>query len=171
MIGSDQQHGADFGEKLANAFDNVFAKGYEKVIALGNDCLELSVALLKRATEQLKKNDCVYGQAADGGCYLIGETESAFDKGAFTALPWKTSCLYEALVLHSKPWVKVSQMLPVLHDLDTETDAYQNRSSVSLAAVVLNLINSSAKQLIGRFDAYHLGYFITLFQLRAPPVL
>ena len=39
VVGSNLQHGANFGEKLANAFDFVFQKGYEKVISVGNDCL------------------------------------------------------------------------------------------------------------------------------------
>lgn len=169
-IGSDQQHGANFGEKITNAFDTVFKKGYEKVIAIGNDCLGLSLSLLKRAADQLSINDFVYGRASDGGCFLIGLTKSTFDKKKLTALPWQTTSLYEAILEHSRPG-KVSQLLPVLHDCDQEADVYKNSSSASLAAVILNIINWPIKQLVQKSNPYNAGCVITLLLLRAPPVL
>lgn len=168
VIGSDLQHGANFGEKLANAFDFVFQKGYEKVIAVGNDCLELSVSLLKRAALKIGENEFVYGPSSDGGCYLIGLTRTSFRKDSFAILPWQTQYLYDALLRYSNS--ERSCSMPVLHDLDKEADAFQSNPSFSLVRVIICLIRSYLKPAIKNFFLYNFGFLENLFQLRAPPV-
>ena len=48
-----QQRGDTFGERFANAFEDVFALGYQNVIAIGNDCLTVSTADILSGTELL----------------------------------------------------------------------------------------------------------------------
>jgi len=43
VVDEKLQSGNIFGEKLANAFDYVFQKGFDYVIAVGNDCSNISV--------------------------------------------------------------------------------------------------------------------------------
>jgi len=40
-VNGAQQRGDDFGTRLANAFTDAFAQGYERVIAVGSDCPRL----------------------------------------------------------------------------------------------------------------------------------
>jgi uncharacterized protein len=66
------QNGADLGERMCNAFRNIFDKGYENVIIIGTDCYELNDQILNNAFEKLSENDFVLGPANDGGYYLLG---------------------------------------------------------------------------------------------------
>lgn len=97
VIQGDQQVGATFGERLANAYQSVFELGYERVIAIGNDCPELSTGLLLQAAGALAQHGLVLGPTQDGGAYLIGLQRSDFDHAAFANLPWQTDTVYEAL--------------------------------------------------------------------------
>ena len=98
---SDRQVGANFGEKLANAFQEVFAAGYQRVICVGSDCLTLSSTDLMLAQEALSKSPVVVGPSTDGGAYLIGLHIDCFDLGVFSMLNWQTDELLNELVLYS----------------------------------------------------------------------
>ncbi len=82
-----------FGVHLAQAFESVFAKGFSKVIAVGNDCPDLSVDLILRASSRLSEQKLVLGPATDGGVYLIGMHQIAYERHAFIDLPWETAQL------------------------------------------------------------------------------
>ena len=88
-----QSAGETFGERLAQAFESVFAKGYTKVIALGNDCADVSASLLLDASRRLGEEKLVLGPAHDGGVYLIGLPKAAYRRQAFVDLPWETAQL------------------------------------------------------------------------------
>lgn len=97
IVKGAQQQGHSFGERLANAIESVFARGYERVISLGNDCLQLQPQHILQAAQQLQQHDLVLGPAADGGVYLLGIAQSAYDRRAFLDLPWQTAGLAAAL--------------------------------------------------------------------------
>ena len=90
------QSGVTFGEKLANAIRCIFQKGFQNVIAIGNDCLELDQQHLCLAAKQLEHSPLVIGPAKDGGTYLIGINRNIFDHEALLALPWQGKDLLEA---------------------------------------------------------------------------
>lgn len=97
VIDSDHQHGSSFGEKLANAFEEIYAMGYKGVIAIGNDCPSLTPDDLNEAAESLYYNAAVIGPAADGGVYLIGLREDLYDRTQFLSLPWATAQLTQSI--------------------------------------------------------------------------
>ena len=84
------QNANTFGENLADALESVFNKGYTQVIAIGNDCPDLSKSLILEADLRLQEQKLVLGPANDGGVYLIGIQKSAYQRSAFLALPWET---------------------------------------------------------------------------------
>lgn len=96
-----QQAGRTFGERLANAFQDAFEMGYQRVICIGSDCPTLSAGDLRIASESLQQQDIVIGPAADGGTYLIGMHISCFDPEAFAMLNWQTSKVLDELTLYS----------------------------------------------------------------------
>ena len=58
IISSDLQRGSSFGERLSNAFTEVFSVGFENVIAIGNDSPQLNAAtLIKVSTEIFSQID------------------------------------------------------------------------------------------------------------------
>lgn len=66
------QNGNDLGEKMHNAFEDAFLKGYKKVIIIGSDLFHLQSKHIEEASRQLNNNAVVIGPAQDGGYYLLG---------------------------------------------------------------------------------------------------
>ena len=117
---SSRQVGKDFGERLTNAIDSIFALGYQRVITIGNDCPMVSTSLLKDVSQQLDENEVVLGPATDGGVYLIGLDRAAWDARTFQALPWQSDSLQEAFAAYysSISW------LETFRDLDHRSDLF-----------------------------------------------
>jgi glycosyltransferase A (GT-A) superfamily protein (DUF2064 family) len=100
-IYTEQQRGNSFGERLANAFQDVFAAGYQRVICVGSDCPTLSTADLLQAKVALQQQQMVVGPAADGGAYLIGMHVDCFNPKAFTSLNWQTEQVSQELSVYA----------------------------------------------------------------------
>ena len=66
------QTGNTLGERMQNAFQYAFDKGYSRVTIIGSDCYDLTTKHLDEAIDQLEINDVVVGPAEDGGYYLLG---------------------------------------------------------------------------------------------------
>ena len=66
------QKGGNLGERMQNAFTELLDMGYEKVLIIGSDLLDLEAPLVNDAYAQLDFNDVVIGPATDGGYYLLG---------------------------------------------------------------------------------------------------
>ncbi|WP_252737226.1 TIGR04282 family arsenosugar biosynthesis glycosyltransferase [Zobellia galactanivorans] len=66
------QQGPDLGVRMAHAFQEGFASGFERIIVIGSDMYDLDQNDLQQAFSELKKNDFVIGPAQDGGYYLLG---------------------------------------------------------------------------------------------------
>jgi len=97
VVEGRDQVGHTFGQRLTHAFRKVFDQGYERVIALGNDCLNLRLSDLRQAVAALDSRPAVLGPDLDGGAYLIGLRRQAFRPGALEALPWQEAELWKAL--------------------------------------------------------------------------
>lgn len=80
------QVGRDLGERMANAFQERFAAGAEKVVVIGSDCLTITENHLFTAFQLLDQADVVIGPATDGGYYLLGMRQ--LHKFLFENMPW-----------------------------------------------------------------------------------
>lgn len=101
VVNDVQQRGDEFGARLANAFADAFAAGYERVIAVGSDCPRLHEVDWQVVVAHLEGDAPVLGPTPDAdGAYLIGLSRALFDRDAFAALPWQTPDLLHALVRH-----------------------------------------------------------------------
>ncbi len=125
----NSQVGNTFGEKITHAINTVFAKGFQKVIVIGNDCLELKSHHLLKANNQLQSHELVIGADCHGGAYLIGVSKSGFNAEDFSAIPWQTSSVFETLqTVFSKQAIA---LLPCLNACNNTFDfkkAVQNLS-------------------------------------------
>lgn len=70
--GKKLQQGNDLGVRMANAFQEGFENGFQKIIIIGSDMFDLSQEDLEDAFIALEKNEVVVGPAEDGGYYLLG---------------------------------------------------------------------------------------------------
>lgn len=96
-----QQKGNTFGERLANAFQDAFGAGYQRVICIGSDCPTLGAADLLQAQQALQRHNMVVGPAEDGGAYLIGMHIGCFDPESFAMLNWQTGQVLHELSIYS----------------------------------------------------------------------
>lgn len=87
------QQGSDLGDKMKNATGMLFEKGYDRVILIGSDCLELSKGDIEGGFGALKDHDFVVGPALDGGYYLIGMKK--FTPAIFEGKKWSTDSVYK----------------------------------------------------------------------------
>ncbi len=113
-----QQKGNSFGERFTHAFQAVFDKGYDTIIAVGNDTPHLRVSHILEAQEQLKSKKLVLGPSVDGGFYLMGIRRSQFRAVSFVNLPWQTSKLFKAVMDWADIWKMELVRLQPLIDLD-----------------------------------------------------
>lgn len=174
VLSGEKQIGNTFGEKLANGFQLLFEKGFEQVIAVGNDCLAVDASLLKCSARQLIDNEVVIGEAKDGGAYLIGLSKKAFQKDTFENLAWETEILFSDLLNYSKGISATYQLLPLANDIDTAQDFQHSVLSMSTFDSLRKIFSS----LIAGFSTstfYYTLHIISSFfdanrPLRAPPI-
>lgn len=121
-IGAEDQQGDTFGEKLSQAYQRVFSEGYENVIAIGDDCPDLSCENLLHSAELLESGKAVIGPARDGGVYLIGLARHQFESLAFGQLAWTSDHLEQELQKYLRYQDSPAVCLVVKSDIDTAED-------------------------------------------------
>ena len=77
------QEGNNFGQRLANAYAELYKKGFEAVIAVGNDCPEIAKLNWHKIKMDLNAGKEVLGKSVRGGAYLLGITAKNFKKQEF----------------------------------------------------------------------------------------
>lgn len=112
------QKGDDLGECMSNAFEYVFAQGYNKAVIIGSDCFSLKCEILEEAFDRLNQNDFVIGPSEDGGYYLLGMKKNNI--GIFENIEWSREDVY-AKTLEKIKGQKV-KILNKLNDIDTFED-------------------------------------------------
>ncbi len=78
-------------ERFYLAVNSTFEKGFEHVIVVGNDCPQLQLGDIQKASAQLEVNDLVIGPDWRGGTYLLGISRNIFTKEWALSLPWHTN--------------------------------------------------------------------------------
>lgn len=76
LLGEEKRYmpqvGENLGERMLDAFQKVFAQGYDSCVLIGTDVPELRERCLRKAFWQLQEQDVVFGRTGDGGYYLVG---------------------------------------------------------------------------------------------------
>lgn len=170
-IDSNQQQGDTFGERFANAYQQIFDKGYQKVIAIGNDCLTLTVEDICQAAISLESNKSVLGPSKDGGIYLLGLNKEQFSKQTFAALPWTTCTLCAALTSYLRDVQSLSFKRDVNHRKDLASEIasgilcqWVKKSILAILAALQYLIFVNRS-----FSRPHVA-FLSKEYLRGPPI-
>lgn len=86
------QSGQDLGVRMANAFQDGFASGFEKIIIIGSDMYNLNQDDIEDAFSGLEHSDYVIGGAHDGGYYLLGMKK--FNPKIFQNKKWGTNTVF-----------------------------------------------------------------------------
>jgi rSAM/selenodomain-associated transferase 1 len=117
------QNGSNLGERMKNAFNLVFAKGYYRVIILGSDIYELTSDIINEGFQKLKTYDCVIGPSLDGGYYLLGLNHEV--AGLFDDVAWGTAQVMDQTIKKLEAINMPFFQLPDLNDVDTIEDVYR----------------------------------------------
>ena len=115
------QKGADLGERMQQAFETAFDRGYKKVLIIGSDLFELTSTLIISALEALETYDISIGPSLDGGYYLLGMKE--LHPAVFKNKKWGTDSVLENTLQDLKQ--QNVKLLEALNDIDTFEDLQQ----------------------------------------------
>jgi rSAM/selenodomain-associated transferase 1 len=121
------QPASDLGARLAIGFEKAHCDG-SPVVAIGTDCLELDMALVKEAFVRLAKSDVVFGPAIDGGYYLVGTSQHL--PSFFVGVPWSDSKTLSSHVALCERNGWTYSTLPPRRDIDTIDDWRSHCSKV-----------------------------------------
>jgi len=166
------QVGSTFGEKITHSIQQIFAKGFEKVIVVGNDCIALKAQHLLQAERDLQIYDLVIGSDNSGGAYLIGVTKSKFKTAPFQTIPWQTKNVFSALQTLRN--IRAIAFLPSLNDCNSASDfkkaIHQLPYFSSLKKVLFSFLFVSKQQ--NKFEINFIGYpYHSLFFNKGSPFL
>lgn len=119
---SKDQRGQTFGERLANAFEDIFCLGYQNVIAIGNDCPFIDSATIEQSVRKLESNQIVLGPTFDGGVYLLGLSQSNYSRNRFLNLAWKSQSLLDSFDVYTSDIDAKIHLLEQYSDIDNEIE-------------------------------------------------
>lgn len=118
------QSGDDLGERMKNAFIDVFAMGYKCAIIIGSDMYDMNAKDLQTAFDALQATPYVLGPATDGGYYLLGMQE--LNTTVFENKVWGTNVVLEATLkdLRREKYI----LLDKKNDVDYFEDIKENKA-------------------------------------------
>ncbi len=111
------QEGKSLGERMRNAFREVFSHGAAKAIIIGTDCVEISDEIISQAFDALDLVDVVLGPAEDGGYYLLGLKKQIPE--IFDDIDWSTELVFNQTLRKIEEQGLKFLLLKKLRDIDT----------------------------------------------------
>lgn len=112
------QEGSDLGERMNNAFKQVFTLGAKKAAIIGTDVPDISKKLITSSFTLLDEKDFVIGPSTDGGYYLLGMKNLAFD--LFSGIEWSTESVLDRTINRITKNDFSFTKLEQLYDIDDE---------------------------------------------------
>ncbi|PKP26925.1 MAG: glycosyltransferase [Bacteroidetes bacterium HGW-Bacteroidetes-2] len=116
------QQGKDLGERMENAFIDLFKMGYKQIIIIGSDMQDLYQEDIDEAFQALDTFDYVLGPSEDGGYYLLGMNQ--FKPELFKNKAWGTDTVLRDTLIDLKN--EQMQLLEERNDIDVYEDIKDN---------------------------------------------
>jgi len=114
------QSGNNLGERMKNAFEKTFDKGYDNAIIIGTYIPGINSNLVIKSFKLLDKYDCVIGPSSDGGYYLLGIKKKY--PYLFENINWSTGTVLSDTIKKLKSKKLTYFLLEELIDIDTADD-------------------------------------------------
>ncbi len=120
-----QQRGDDLGERMLNAFRDVFDAGYNRAVLVGSDIPDMPERFFSEAFDALSRNDVAIGPASDGGYFLIGFRNEKLAPELFRDMPWSTDAVLMYTLEIARKEKMTHHVLPEWHDIDLPDDLWK----------------------------------------------
>ncbi len=135
-------------QRMTIALTAAFDAGAKAAVLIGTDIPGITAEIIRRAFDALRRNDAVFGPAADGGYYLVGLREGVLKRALptlFAGLPWGTNRVL-ALSLERAAELALSvALLDALEDVDRPEDlVVWERFAGPKISVVIPTLNEAA---------------------------
>lgn len=114
------QTGEDLGDRLINAIQYSTDSGYERTVVIGIDCPEITTKILTEAFTALETNDVVFGEATDGGYYLVGLQQLIPE--LFQEMQWGIDTVLAETLQRTEKLNLTTKILRPLSDIDYPED-------------------------------------------------
>ena len=111
---------ADIGDCLKQVFEELFERGYPKVMAFNSDGPSLPIEYIHQAFALLETRDVVFGPSDDGGYYLVGMRRPHPE--LFKDIPWSTAAVLDMTLARAVKLGIKTKLLQAWNDLDTFED-------------------------------------------------
>jgi rSAM/selenodomain-associated transferase 1 len=127
------QTGKTLGDRMRNAFSDVFAGGVDQAVLMGSDFPDLDNGIIDKSFEYLKQKESVIGPAEDGGYYLIGFRKNRFNNDLFSDVDWGSASVFRQTLGKIHAAGLSCHTLPSWQDIDTHDDlvAFYHRSKAN----------------------------------------
>jgi uncharacterized protein len=128
------QRGDGLGDKLINAFDDLFGEGFEAVALMNADSPTLPRAYLAEAFEALRRpgDRVVVGPAEDGGYYFVGIKRR--HPCLFERISWSSERVLAETIGRAREIGLEVMLLPQWYDVDRAFDFERLRREIIEAA-------------------------------------
>ena len=116
------QSDGDLGDRLQSAFEKALFLDYDRIIAIGTDCIELDSRTIESAlVSLLSERSIVFGPSFDGGYYLVG-MRSNLGLSVFRSISWSTSKVLKQSLDQAVSLDLEYTLLEEFNDVDTLKD-------------------------------------------------
>jgi uncharacterized protein len=114
------QKGETLGDRMYNACKDSFGEWAEKVVVIGNNCIELNSGNIAEAFKALDTHDFVLGPTLRGGYYLLGMKQ--LHRPLFENKIWGGENVFLDTLLDISSGGFSHYLLPTLRDIETVAD-------------------------------------------------
>ena len=122
------QSDGNLGERLATGVTGAFAEGFQKVICVGGDCVQIGEPQYQAMSEALDSHDVAVLPAHDGGYVAIGM--KAPRPAIFEGIQWSTDSVFEETLAVAKNAELSVWVGETFTDIDTFEDWINTISGV-----------------------------------------
>ena len=167
-----EQTGNSFGEKIHDSISSIFDRGFENLIIIGNDCLQLSSQHILAAAGELNFYDQVFAPTKKGGVSILGLKKSSFST-ELQNVRWQTELTFQDLCdLAGKKNFSVCH-LPLLDDVNYSHELRHHlkcNSSFESFLILLKSIVASYTHKLNRNASLISIHLLCSFAFRGPPI-
>jgi rSAM/selenodomain-associated transferase 1 len=119
LVTLHQQNNGDLGRRMKYAALEGL-NGFDKVVLIGADCLDIDKRYLELAVNKLDSNDAVIGPATDGGYVLLAL--KSVDDEIFSGIAWGSDKVLSQTLAKMDGLNWRYELLPALNDIDRPED-------------------------------------------------